>query len=84
MADYEIGQKLLYREGFLEGKDLVLRVEFLEDKSNKTTEAYGLKIQGIIRDGTSRFAHDIKLGETFFCARERNSILGGLWELTKV
>ncbi|MEK6896986.1 MAG: hypothetical protein AABW93_00465 [Nanoarchaeota archaeon] len=80
MVSHKAGQELFYREG----EDLVLRVKVLEDKSNKTTEAYGLKIQGILRDGTSRFAHDIQLGKTFVCARERSSILGGLWELTEV
>ena len=79
MADYEIGQELLYREG----KDLALRVSVLENLSDKKTEAYRLEIQQIIGDGTSRFSKEIKEGAIFTCARERTSILGGLWELTK-
>lgn len=79
MADYEIGQELFYREG----RDLALRVNVLEDLSNKKTEAYRLEIRQIIGDGTSRFSKEIKEGAIFTCSRERNSILGGLWQLTK-
>ncbi len=80
MADYEIGQELLYREG----RDLALRVNVLKDLSDKKTEAYRLAIQQIIKDGTSRFSKEIKEGTIFTCSRERNSLLGGLWELTEV
>lgn len=83
MTSYKIGQKLLYREGYLKGRDLVLRVNVLEDLSDKKTEAYRLAIQQIIKDGASRFSKEIKEGAIFTCTRERNSLLGGLWDLTE-
>lgn len=79
MADYEIGQELLYREG----RDLALRVSVLENLSDKKIEKYRLKIQQIVRDGTSRFSKEIKEGAIFTCSREKKSILSGLWQLTK-
>ena len=80
MTNYEIGQKLLYREG----TDLDLIVEVLENLSDKKTEAYKLGIRQIIKGDSSRFSKEIKVDAVFTCTRKTDSILRGLWELTEV